>query len=379
MHKLIAGLAGLLIAVPAFMAHAQAQTRKTKAPRGTATTADTSKLAGEMRKDSLLNQGRIPPTVAGSSPNGATANASSPKGPDSTSAAPDAKAAAKKRAQKTEQSPWNPVSASTFARSVYDSNIEHDRNDLASYGFIGGVAARYQSRKVRAPLVATYTVAKHSYTQVNEWDRVSQDLNVAASRRFNPRVTFETIGEISLKGSSEDRDIGDQYIVLPRLNYRLRPSERLRAYGVYRIKRYDIATDRNAVNRYGGLEFRQNVGKGGQWETGYRYETNSAQAERQSYTRRTYDTQYTANLPGRNQINGELKYRTQRYDKRAIVIDGQARPRMDHRFQPSISLTHLLSQRAELDVNYDFENRTSNDPKRGYRDHLVMVSTQYRW
>lgn len=369
MKKLIAGLAGLLIMLQPFAASGQSSRRKGKSAKPAANAPDTSKVAATVTKHSLIEE--VPATA---STGGTTPNDSSRTGSSSV-----AQTAAKKRAQKIEESRWNPLSVTTFARSVYDSNIRHDQNNLESYGLIGGAAARYQSRRIRAPLAATYAVARHSYTQGSEWDRVSQDLNVVASRRLTPRVTLETLGEIALKGSSEDRDIGDQYILLPRLSYRLKASQRLRGYGAYRIKRYDTAPDRNAVNRYAGLEFRQNVGKAGQWETGYRYETNSAQQERQSYTRRTYNTQYTANLSGHNQIVGELKYRNQRYDKRMIVVDSVARPRTDHRFQPSIGMTHLLNQRLELEVNYEFEKRTSNDPRRGYRNHLVSVSTQYRW
>ncbi len=369
MKKLIAGLAGLLIMLQPFAASGQSSRKKGKSAKPAATAPDTSKVAATVTRHSLIQ--KAPTTV---STGGTTPKDSSPTGSSS-----EAQTAAKKRAEKIGESRWNPLSVTTFARSVYDSNIRHDQNNLESYGLIGGAAARYQSRRIRAPLAATYAVARHSYTQGSEWDRVSQDLNVVAGRRLTPRVTLETLGEIALKGSSEDRDIGDQYIFLPRLSYRLKASQRLRGYGAYRIKRYDVASDRNAVNRYAGLEFRQNVGKGGQLETEYRYETNSAEGERQSYTRRTYDAQYAANLSGHNQIIGELKYRTQRYDKRAIVVDGLARPRMDHRFQPSLGMTHLLNRRVELEVKYEFENRTSNDPRRGYRDHLVSVSTQYRW
>ncbi len=313
----------------------------------------------------------------GRAPAPATAKARSTN-PDTSKAAVTVRSGAVPDQRKRENA-WSPLAVTTFARSVYDSNIGHDQKYLDSYGLIAGASARYQSRQVRAPLTATYALARHAYTQGSEWNRFSQDLNVVASGRFSRRMTFETIGEITLKGSSEDRDIGDNYIFLPRLSYRLSPSQRFRGYGAYRIKRYDTASDRNAVNRYAGLEFRQSVGKGGQWEASYRYETNSAQAARQSYTRRTYDSQYTAALFGHNQIVGELKYRAQRYDKRLIVVDSVTRPRMDHRFQPSIGLTHLLNQRVVLGASYEFEHRTSNDPRRGYRDHLVSLSTEYRW
>jgi hypothetical protein len=30
-----------------------------------------------------------------------------------------------------------------------------------------------------------------------------------------------------------------------------------------------------------------------------------------------------------------------------------------------------------LDVAYEFELHTSNDPRKGYRDHLLTVTTRY--
>ncbi len=358
MRQLAAVLAVLAIALPAAASGAQSSTANRKATRAVRADRDSSKLGRKIPADTVT--GRSAATAAHV---------------QTMAEVPDAK---KTSATKT-AARWSRFSVSTFARSIYDSNIRHDKNNLAAYGLIGGGAARYQSRQMRAPLTATYTVAKHSYSEGAEWNRVSQDLNVVATRRLTRRLTFETIGEIALKGSSEDRDIGDQYIFLPRLSYRVNLSQRFRWYGAYRIKRYDLAPDRNAYNRYGGLEFRQDVGKAGQWELGYRYETNSARSERQSYARRTYATQYAATLLGENQIVGVMKYRTQRYDKRPVLVESVYRPRMDHRFEPSIEFLHPLSDKLLLDVSYELERRSSNDPKRGYRDHIISLSTRYRW
>ncbi len=358
MRQLASLLVVLAIALPAATSGAQSSSPKRKASRTVRAERDSSKLRRKLPADTV--SGRSAATAAHV---------------QAIAAAPVAK---KTSVTKTAER-WSRFSVTTFARSIYDSNIRHDKNNLAAYGLIGGGATRYQSRRMRAPLTATYTVAKHSYSEGAEWNRVSQDLNVVATRRLTPHLTFETIGEIALKGSSEDRDIGDQYIFLPRLSYRVSPSQRLRGYGAYRIKRYDLAPDRNAYNRYGGLEFRQDVGNAGQWELGYRYETNSARSERQSYVRRTYATQYAASLRGENQIVGVMKYRAQRYDKRPVLVGSVYRPRMDQRFEPSIEFLHPLSEKILLDVSYEFERRTSNDPNRGYRDHLASISARYRW
>lgn len=291
-----------------------------------------------------------------------------------TSAADDAATKATKPA-----APWNPLSVSFSITSVYDTNIDRLLVDTGAYGLVVGLSGRYQSGRSHPGIAATYTIAKHSYTKGDVWNRVSHDLNLVTTRAISPQLTFETIGEIALKGSSEDRDISDQYIFLPRLSYRPRASQRIRLYGAYRERRYDVTPSFNAANRYAGLDLRQNIGKSGQWETGYRFETNSARDEKRSYTRRTYSTQYTTQFSRRDQALAELKYRTQRYDKRPVKVDSVSVPRMDHRFQPSFTVTHRFNERVGLELSYDYEKRTSNDSRRGYRDHLLALSSRYSW
>ena len=267
--------------------------------------------------------------------------------------------------------------AHAIVSSVYDSNIEHDENNIKSYGVITGVGARYQDREIRPAFQLSYEVARHAYTQVDDWDRISHDLSAYSARRLSRKFILEAIGEVALKGSSEDRDIGNQYIFVPRLSYRLTPSQRLRLYGAYRLRRYDTDQDRDAVNRYAGLEFRQIARKAGQWDMGYRFETNSAKGERRSYTRRSYLARWTAPFLKRDAVALELVYRSQRYDKRSITVDETTMPRHDHRLQPSFQWIHPLTRDASLILAYDFENHTSNDPSHEYRDHLLSLTSRY--
>ncbi len=273
----------------------------------------------------------------------------------------------------------SPISAHVIASSVYDSNIERDPRPLNSYGFITGIGARYQDREIRPSVQLSYEIARHAYTHGDEWDRVSQNMNVVLARRLSRSFFLETIGEIALKGSSEDRDIGNQYIFLPRLNYRINSSHRLRVYGAYRIRRYDVDTDRDAANRYAGAEFRKAFSPRSLWESGFRYETNSAKGERRSYTRRTYFSAWTATVSRRDQLVTELEYRRQHYDKRPVKVGGIQTPRLDHRLQPSIEWVHAMGRNVGLVLDYEFEYRSSNDPSKGYRDHLLTLTTRYQF
>ncbi|HEX2723014.1 MAG TPA: hypothetical protein VHM24_08850, partial [Gemmatimonadaceae bacterium] len=229
-------------------------------------------------------------------------------------------------------SSWRRYRFSLLSSEVMDSNIDRDKEDpVASNGFVAGAVARYQSAEIKPAVQLTYEIANHSYSHSEQYDRVSHNLSALLARKLMSGLTGELIGEVALKGSSEDRDVGNQYIVLPRLNYRIDPARRLRVYGAYRIRRYDVNADRDAFNRYAGSEIRSDVGKDARVEVGFRYETNSARAARRSYTRRTYHTSYTRSLGDNDEILTELKYRSQRYDKRPVEEDDD-NPRHDHRF-----------------------------------------------
>lgn len=275
---------------------------------------------------------------------------------------------------------WRSVRLGVFSSEVYDTNIERNKVDaIPSNGFVFGGAVRYQSAPVRPGITAVYEIARHSYTRSEQFDRISHNLSTVLSRRLTKNLTAETIGEIALKGSSEDRDVGDQYSVLPRLSYRLDPARRLRAYAAYRIRRYDSDSDRDAHNRYVGAELRSNVGRQSRAEVGYRFETNSARAARRSYTRRTYYADLARSFGRDDDLYTELRYRSQRYDKRLIDVNGTTEPRHDHRITPTIEWTHRFGGGFSMIANYNFENRTSNDVDKGYLDHVFALTGRYDW
>ncbi len=296
--------------------------------------------------------------------------------PKTTSKPADPKAS---KPKPDSSSGWRPYRFSVFSSDVVDSNIDRDKEDpIASNGFIAGVGARYHSAEIKPAVQIAYEIARHSYTHSEQYDRVSHNLSAVLTRRFSNKLTGEAITEAALKGSSEDRDVGDQYIFLPRLNYRLDQGRRVRVYSAYRIRRYDDDTDRNAVNRYVGTELRSDIGDAAQIEFGFRYETNSANAVRRSYTRRTYQTTYTRSRGDNDDFLAELRYQSQRYDGRPVSEDND-NPRHDHRLSPTIEWVHRFGRGLSLIANYDFEHRRSNDPDNGYRDHVFALTGRYDW
>ncbi len=275
---------------------------------------------------------------------------------------------------------WRPYRFGMFLSEVYDTNIERSKEDLVgSNGFVAGGVIGYQSAAVRPGFSAAYEIARHAYTRNEQFDRISHNLSFVLGRRLTKNITTEAIGEAALKGSSEDRDVGDQYLFLPRISYKLDGSRRVRAYAAYRIRRYDSDPDRNAINRYVGAELRSDVGGNSRIEVGYRYEKNDAETPRAVYRRNTYYTGLTRTLGSNDDLFAEVKYRVQRYNHRLVEVDDEDVPRADRRVSPTVEWIHRFGAGFSMVANYNFEARTSNDPDKGYLDHVFAVTGRYDW
>jgi hypothetical protein len=242
-----------------------------------------------------------------------------------------------------------------------------------------GLGVGYRTPPSRPTLELSYEVAVHSYTQTDKWDRVSHNLQASFEQRLTRHWNLETNGELSFKGSSEDRELVDQYILLQQIYYRLNRQNRLGFYGAYRVKRYDDSPDRDATNLYLGGDFEEQLGVGHRWKIGYRYETNRPQSPRHQYIRWTYSMDYTTPLSARGKLILGVRYRSQRYDERLMEIEDTEVPRHDHRWVLSASWIRPLWRNQELDLDYKFETRSSNDPDKEFSAHLLAITLRHRW
>jgi len=205
--------------------------------------------------------------------------------------------------------------------SVFDTNIDHAQDGVDSMGGVLGAGVYYRNNPADPTFQVNAEVAGHSYTNSTRWDRFSQKLNAAYDHDLPGRWSFDTTGEISWKGSSEDREISDQYAVIPRIAYRLSSQARLRVYGALRARRYEDDRDRNAFNRYVGLEFAERAAADRRWEVDLRYEVNETEGPRQHYVRWTFGTAYSFVVAQTNRVELEVRYRMQRYPFRLVDVD----------------------------------------------------------
>lgn len=270
-------------------------------------------------------------------------------------------------------------SAATRLSGVWDSNIDRNDESLDSYGAVAGLIVHFEGRPGPYRLRAEYDVAMHRYSGSDRWNRISHRLRGAMRRDLSGRWQAEVISEISLKGSSEDRSIGNQYVIEPRLIYQLNDESDVRFYAAVRIRRFEDEPDQNALNRYAGVEFAQEVEGGAEWEVGFRYELNDAESDRRRYRRRTWHTEFTTPIGSRDEIELELKVRSRRYTDRYVEIEDDDVLRRDHRWIPAIEWTRRFWQGIDLVVQYEFETRASNDPDRGYSGHQFGVAVARWW
>jgi hypothetical protein len=270
------------------------------------------------------------------------------------------------------------------ATSLSDSNINHDEEGLRSFGLVGGAGVYFRNRPERPTFEFTYEVGRHAYTRTDRWDRTSHALRVNSERALGLRLVSETTGEVSFKGTTEDRELTNRFGLKQKFQFRLTRADRFNLAAAYRLKRYTEGDrGRDSVNPYveGGYERR--LGGGRRVEVSYRYETNRSRNERFRYLRRTYGLEFTTPLTRRGVLRAEARYRPQKYARLVEVeLPGGEEvdlPRLDRRWIFSADWRRGLGRGLELDLLYKYERRVSNDPDRNFTARAAGVGLTYRF
>ncbi len=189
----------------------------------------------------------------------------------------------------------------------------------------------------------------------------------------------ETSGEVALKGSSEEREVANQYSIRQQLEFRLNPAYRFQAFAAYRVKRYSDDAGRNAIDPYVGGRFEQRFNGGRSWNINYRYDKNRSQDPRRRYIRWTYGAEFVTPVINRqNLLSLEVKYRPQLY-ARLVRVDGKRVPRRDQRWLVSADWERALKDDLRLTLSYRFERRASNDPDKKFNEHLLGLTFNFKW
>lgn len=275
---------------------------------------------------------------------------------------------------------------------VYDSNIDHDDADIDSRGVIAGIEARLQSSARRPLLTLRYEGALRRFANTERWNRVEHEIAAVLAGRSGP-LTLATIGEVDFKAATEDRELGNQYTALQRLSLSL-GAVRLRAYGGLRLKTIDDATagldpeemgdeEPDDFMTYSGGEIRWKTGGGNSWSLGYRYEDNRSDSPSRRYIQQRYVAEYQAEFTDRDALELGLEYRPRRLPDKLVEVETldeegepvlSEEPREDVRWIPYVSLSHVFPWGQEVELEYEYQHRASNDLDKEFEAHRVMLT-----
>ncbi len=293
------------------------------------------------------------------------------------------------------------------ASGVFDTNINHDTDDIDSHGMLAGIEARLRSSPRRPALTLSYEGTVQSFSGTDRWDRLEHQLDGRIAQYLGP-VTLETTARLDFGSATEDRELSNQFTVRPRIGLSV-GAARVRVYGAYRLKGFDLASELQSSDpdmqvglsqlesteeagvpneriRYVGAEFRWKAGGGSSWQLGYRYETSDSDNPDRRYIRRRYTAEYRADVSDRSALELGLEYRPRRFlDQRVQVesldeetgeVSESEELRRDIRWVPYVSLGHTFPWGQEVEVSYEFQRRTSNDPEEEFEAHQVTLSVR---
>lgn len=272
-----------------------------------------------------------------------------------------------------EQRPWT-LYISTSA--IFDTNIERTPADMDSGGFVLGAGAFYRFPSEKPVFEARYEVANHNYSATDKYDRVSHDLSLLSRRPIGSKWSFETLAEASLKGSTEDRDVSDQYTLSPRLDYNPSKSKRIRLYGAVRRRNHPTDAGRDADNNFAGIELRHRLGGGKRVDVGYRQETNRARDNINDFDRSTIYFEYATPIGRDNLFSLEVRYKPRRFPNETVPSGSS---RVDEDWVLAASWQRPLGHNRLLELGYRYEANDSNDPARDFTEHTGFVTLTQRW
>lgn len=266
----------------------------------------------------------------------------------------------------------------TLATSL-DTNINHDPVGVSSFGLVPSLGVHFQNSVEKPSFEIEYEVAAHNYTNSEEWDRVSQNLAVSYRKHLFGGWSTRTESEITLKGSSEDRELNNQYLLGQQLEYRINPNSRLQFVAAYRVKRDPIDSGSNAIDPYAGIRFIQKLPGDKRLALSYRYDKNRSWDPKNRYIRWAYETEFaTPIIDRRTRLSFDLTYKPRLYG-RTVKVDGERVPRRDERWIFETRVERVLRSDLLMVFVYRFERRDSNDPEKDFKSNQAGVALTYRW
>ena len=267
--------------------------------------------------------------------------------------------------------------------NVYESNIDHSSDGISSIGFVPALHLRLRDRPHDTRFTFDYVLARHAYTNTERWDRTSHLFSLAYEVEPADDLTSETEAEVAFRGSSEDRDLANQYQIRQTFEAKLSRMHRVEMYGTLRYKTVPNDPERNAFKPNVGLRYQQRWPSGIRWEIGARWETNREALELGDYNRTTYTAELRIPVfAGRNYVELEVRRRSKHYtarfaeDEEGDVTDPL---RQDRKWSVGLVWRQTLTTHVVGAFGVEVERRTSNDPEKLYVASSLLIGLIYRF
>ena len=267
--------------------------------------------------------------------------------------------------------------------NVYESNIDHSSEALSSVGLVPALHLRLRDRPQDTRFTFDYVLARHAYSNTERWDRTSHLFSLAYEVEPVNDLTSETEAEVSFRGSSEDRDLANQYQVRQTFEAKLSRMHRVEMYGTLRYKTIPLDPEGNAFKPNMGLRYQQRWRGGVRWEIGARWETNREAQERGNYTRTTYVAELRVPMfAGPDYVELEVRRRSKLYTARFAEDengDVTGQPRQDRKWSVGLAWRHTFTTHVIGRFGVEVERRTSNDPDKPYVASALLIGLIYRF
>lgn len=268
--------------------------------------------------------------------------------------------------------------AGAAVASVYDSNI--DREPVAQRGLAGVVTSGTLRYRMRGDfdLRGEYEVGLHRYAEDTPWNRVSHKLRLDGRMEAGDG-TLGLVTELQIRGSGDERSLGDQLQIEPSYTLEFGSGSEVKVFGTARIRR-DQAPAEGEWNAFGGLEFVQALDPTTEVELGGRFERNQSPSGRRNFQGPRGHVEVTRTFPTLGELMVGVEYRDRRYLDRMIdTRDGDEALRHDSRWTPVVEWQREFRGGVVLGLDFEYEQRLSNDPDKQFGGYTLLFNVSRFW
>lgn len=260
--------------------------------------------------------------------------------------------------------------------SVFDSNIDHDLQDIDSYGMIAGVEARLVTQARPPHLWLAYDGGYQTFSNSSRWDRWQQSAELGTRVPVAGRLGLEAKINYDNRISTEDRELVNQFMVMPGLRY---DGARwgLRGFGAWRIRRFTETPAYDEDIWMAGAEGRVRPGRRVTWRLNYGHEDAKSDTPSRSYTRDRLRFSHESRVGARNSVLLTAEHQWRTYPEELVEVAAAEVPREDRRWVLGAGWEYRFPSHQVLALEYRYEERTSNDPEEEYAAHRLELGV--RW